>query len=141
MGGWGPPAGSSFGAVGGAQPIRPSQSRSVVIRLLICQACKNLEGSNPDGYYDINVIKEQVDQGNQLDQPVSEQELLDICETEGNVINGGGSFDTRKDNNGRFSIRYEDDMPTPHRPIGAPVGSPIVGSVGMPRFTGPPPGF
>jgi hypothetical protein len=141
MGGWGPPAGSSFGAVGGVQPIRPSQPRSVVIRLLICQACKNLEGSNPDGYYDMNVIKEQVEQGNQLDQPVSEQELLDICETEGNAINGGGSFDTRKDNNGRFSIRYEDDMPTPHRPIGAPVGSPIVGSVGMPRFTGPPPGF
>jgi hypothetical protein len=143
MGGWGPPAGSSFGAVGGAQPIRPSQPRSVVIRLLICQACKTLEGSNPDGYYDINAIKEQVDQASQLDQPVSEQELLDICETEGSAINGGGSFDIRKENKGHYSIRYEDDLPAPHRPVGAPgeIGSPIIGSAGISRFTGPPPGF
>ncbi|PMD48928.1 hypothetical protein L207DRAFT_448201 [Hyaloscypha variabilis F] len=140
MGGWGPPAGSSFGSVGGSQPIRPSQPRSVVIRLLICQACKNLEGSNPDGYYDINTIKDQVDQGNQFEQAVSEQELLDICETEGSALNGGGSFDIRKENNGHYSIRYEDDLPVSHRPVGAP-GSPIVGSGGISRFTGPPPGF
>jgi len=142
MGGWGQPAGSSFGAVGGAQSIRSTQPRSVVIRLLICQACKNLEGSNPDGYYDINAIKEQVDQASQLEQPVSEQELLDICETEGSAVNGGGSFDIRKENNGHYSVRYEDDMPAPHRPV-APgeIGSPIIGSVGISRFTGPPPGF
>jgi hypothetical protein len=111
--------------------------------LLICQACKTLEGSNPDGYYDINAIKEQVDQASQLDQPVSEQELLDICETEGSAINGGGSFDIRKENKGHYSIRYEDDLPAPHRPVGAPgeIGSPIIGSAGISRFTGPPPGF
>jgi hypothetical protein len=143
MGGWGPPAGSSFGSVGGAQAIRPSQPRPVVIRLLICQACKNLEGSNPDGFYDINTIKEQVDSGSSLEQPVSEQELLDICETEGNAINGGGSFDIRKENNGNYSIRYENNMPGPNRPVGAPgeIGSPIVGNGGIPRFPGPPPGF
>jgi hypothetical protein len=143
MGGWGPPSGGSFGAVGGAQAIRPSQPRSVVIRLLIYQACKTLEGSNPDGFYDINAIKEQVNTGNSLEQLASEQEILDICETEGNAINGGGSFDIRKDNNGHYSIRYEDDMLAPHRPVGAPgeIGSPIVGGGGISRFTGPPPGF
>ena len=140
MGGWGPPAGSSFGSMGGAQPIRPSQPRGIVIRMLICQACKTLEGSTPDGFYDINAIKEQVDAAGSLDQPVSEQELLDLCETEGNTQNGGGSFEIRNQKNSHYSIRYEADMPT-HRPVGAPgeIGSPIVG--GVSRFPGPPPGF
>lgn len=143
LGGWGPPANSSFGSVGGNPVIRPSEPRSVAVRLMICRACKNLEGNAPDGYVDINAIKEQVDQFNPPnEQPVSEKELLDICETEGNPINGGGSFDIRKDANDHASIRYENDTSST-RPIGAPgeIGSPIVGSGGISRFTGPPPGF
>lgn len=137
-GGWGSSPTSSFGAVGGA-PMR--QPRSVAVRLMLCRACKALEGSTPDGFNDINVIKEQVDLINPPGEtPVSEGELLDICETEGNLINGGGAFDIRQDGKSH-SIRYENDTPAHHRAVGAPgeIGSPIVG--GASRFPGPPPGF
>lgn len=110
---------------------------------MLCRACKNLEGTTPDGFFDINLVQEQVDLINPPgDQPVSEKELLDICETEGNAINGGGSFDIREDG-GNHSIRFENDILPPHRPVGAPgeIGSPIVGGGGISRFPGPPPGF
>ncbi|KAG4443423.1 Stress response protein nst1 [Cadophora sp. M221] len=141
-GGWGSSANSSFGAVGGAQPMRSSQPRSVAVRLMICRACKSLEGTTADNFFDINLIKEKVDLLNPPgDQPVSEKELLDICETEGNPVNGGGSFDIRQDGSTQ-SIRYENDV-LPHRPLGAPgeIGSPIVGHSSISRFPGPPPGL
>ncbi|KUJ07469.1 uncharacterized protein LY89DRAFT_742701 [Mollisia scopiformis] len=142
MGSWGPSPNSSFGNVGGGPAIRPSQPRSVMVRLMICRACKNLEGSTPDGYYDVKFIKDQVDHLNPPSEaPVSEKELLEICETEGNATNGGGSFDVRDNGEGHFSIRHDDDLPPSHRPVGAPgeIGSPIIG--GASRFTGPPPGL
>jgi hypothetical protein len=141
MGGWGPSANSSFGSVGGPQGVRPP--RSVAIRLLICRACKNLEGSTPDGFYDVNTVKDLVNHLNVAgEQPVSEKEILDICETEGNSVNGGGSFDIRKEGGDQCSIRHEIDILS-NRPIGAPgeIGSPIVGGGSMSRFPGPPPGF
>jgi hypothetical protein len=140
-GGWGPSANSSFGSVGALQGVRPP--RSVAIRLLICRACKTLEGSTPDGFYDINTIKDLVNHLNITgEQPASEKEILDICETEGNSINGGGSFDIHKEGSDQCSIRHEIDI-SHHRPAGAPgeIGSPIVGGGSMPRFPGPPPGF
>ncbi|KAL2066873.1 hypothetical protein VTL71DRAFT_1297 [Oculimacula yallundae] len=141
-GGWGSAANSSFGGMGGGQPMRSSQPRSVAVRLMICRACKSLEGTTADNFFDINLIKEKVDLLNPpTDQPVSEKELLDICETEGNAVNGGGSFDIRQDGKSQ-SIRYESDV-LPHRPLGAPgeIGSPIVGHSSISRFPGPPPGF
>ncbi|PBP16249.1 stress response protein NST1 [Diplocarpon rosae] len=127
----------------GELQIRSSQSRPVAVRLMICRACKNLQGTSQDGFFDIKLVKEQVDSLNPPgEQPVSERELLDICETEGNAVNGGGSFDIREDGS-RHSIRYESDTLPPNRPLGAPgeIGSPIVGGGGMSRFPGPPPGF
>ncbi|KAK6586100.1 hypothetical protein PZA11_001157 [Diplocarpon coronariae] len=141
--GWGSSVSSSFGAVGSAQPMRSSQSRPVAVRLMICRACKNLQSTAHDGFFDIKLVKEQVDSLNPPgEQPVSERELLDICETEGNAVNGGGSFDIRKDGPHHL-IRYESDAMPPNRPLGAPgeIGSPIVGGGGMSRFPGPPPGF
>ncbi|RKF73084.1 Stress response protein nst1 [Golovinomyces cichoracearum] len=120
----------------GTHNTRPAQSRPVGVRLMICRACKNLEGVTPDGFNSISVIKEQVEQMNPPgEQPVSEKEILDICETEGNAINGGGSFDIREEGNGFCSIRYENETP-PHRPLGAPgeIGSPILGNGGVPRI-------
>jgi hypothetical protein len=142
--GWGPSGNGSFGSVGGSSAMRPPQSRPVVVRLMICRACHNLEGSTPDCFYDINLIKEQIEHLNPPnEQPVSEQELLEMCETEGNSMNGGGSFEVRTDGNGQYSIRYENDTPLAHRPIGAPgeISSPIVGGGSMARFAHGPPGF
>jgi hypothetical protein len=105
---------------------------------MLCRACKKLEGSSPDGYADINAIIDYLNSSGE--GHVSEREILDICETEGNSQNGGGSFDVRKDSNNRYSIRHEIDLPSSHRPVGAPgeIGSPIVGAGGISRFPGPP---
>jgi hypothetical protein len=141
-GGWGPVLNGSFGSA--APMVRPSQPRSVAVRLMICRACKNIEGTSPDGFNDINVIKEQIDHFNPGNEPISEKEVLDICETEGNSINGGGSFDIRRDDNGCF-IRHnaENENTSAHRPVGPPgeIGSPIVSNDRTPRFPGPPPGL
>jgi len=141
MGSWGPTPSTSFGSVGGGPAIRPSQPRSVMVRLMVCRACKNLEGSTPDGYIDVKFIKDQVDHLNPPGEPpISEKELFEICDTEGNTINGGGTFEIRDDGEGHRSICHVNDSPS-QRPVGAPgeIGSPIVG--GVSRFTGPPPGF
>ncbi|RKF59810.1 Stress response protein nst1 [Erysiphe neolycopersici] len=126
----------STGFMVGAQNNRPAQSRPVGVRLMICRACKNLEGTTTDKFSSISAIKEQVEQMNPPNEPpVSEKEILDICETEGNAINGGGSFEIREEANGYWWIRFENEAP-PHRPLGAPgeIGSPILGNGGLARF-------
>ena len=144
-GGWGPVMNGSFGGVGAPPMARPPQPRSITVRVSICRACKVLAGATPDGFIDINLIKEKVDQFHSTD-PVSETEILDICDTEGNTVNGGGTFDVRKDESGCF-IRHNADNESPSGPqLGAlgEVGSPVVGnSARMARLfaAGPPPGF
>ena len=140
MGAWGPSPNNSFGAPG-AQTIRPGQPRSIVIRLMVCRACRNLEGSTPDGFYDIDAIKDQISLLNAPGEPpVIEKELLEIFDTEGSNQNGGGSFEIRKDGNGHISIRHDLDIKSGNRPVGAPgeIGSPIVGGGNLSRFPGPP---
>lgn len=140
MGGWSNT--NSFGAVGGSS-VRASQPRSVAVRLMLCNACKNLEGSSPDGFLSIATIRDQIERLHApRDEPVSDKELLDLCETEGNPNNGGGYFDVRVDDDGRTLIRYEPEITSHGRPAGAPgeIGSPIVsgGMASVPRFGGPP---
>ena len=126
---------SHFGPMGGNQPMRPIQSRPVAVRLLVCNSFKSLNGS-PDGFYDILTIKEQIERHSPHELPISEQEILLICETEGNASNGGGTFDIREDISGHTSVRYERDVESAPRQM--EIGSPIVGS-GVSRFHGPPP--
>jgi len=135
MGGWGSTNNSGFSSSSTA-PGRPSQPRSVGVRLMLCQACRNLAGSTRDGFYDIDAIRGQIERINPLrEEPVFEKELLEICETEGNSHNGGGVFDVQKIND-RTMIRYESDLPPNSRPAGAPgdIGSPVVGGGGLSRF-------
>jgi len=141
MSGWANSTPSGFGGVGG-MPTRPSQPRSVAVRLMLCRACKILEGSSPDNFHAITAVREQIDRLNSRDEPVSEKELLDLCETEGNPTNGGGFFDVRNED-GRVLIRYEADTGPSHRPVGAPgdIGSPIVGSASMMPMNRFPPGI
>ncbi|KAH7026592.1 salt tolerance down-regulator-domain-containing protein [Microdochium trichocladiopsis] len=126
-----PPSGPAFG--GPPPGIRPAQPRSITIRQILVQSCKDLQNHAADshGWIDLSAIKGHVD--SIAAEPVTEAELLDMCETEGNAQNGGGTFDIKHGDNSKVSIKYDPDMPTGPSPfarnIGAPgeIGSPIVG--------------
>lgn len=119
------------------QVTRAAQPRSVVIRQLLVRACKDLENYATDtaGYIDLSAIKGHVDSINpSTSESIEEAELLEICETEGNAQNGGGSFDIRRGDNEKIAIRFEMGGDVAHSPfprtVGAPgeIGSPIVGA-------------
>jgi hypothetical protein len=141
---WGPPAqpSSAFGAQGGLG--RPNQPRSVAIRQMLCRTCKELAEDykladvksefGKDGYIALEAVKAQIDLLNS-GEPVTESELLDICDTEGNHLNGGGNFDVRRDRMGNAVIRWVSgngslDAPLLQRAVGAgpgDIGSPSIG--------------
>ncbi|KAL9611216.1 MAG: hypothetical protein Q9167_004130 [Letrouitia subvulpina] len=78
-------------------PNRPNAPRAVTIRLLVCQACNKLSSGPPTsgkpGYHPIESVLRQVELMKPHGEgPITLQELLDICDTEGNMQNGGGSF-------------------------------------------------
>ena len=141
---WGPPGpmGSTFGVHGVSD--RPfTEPRSVQVRKMLRRACEDItverlsqigDHQDPnDGFIPIQGIVDRVESLN-LGNPVPVQELLDMCETEGNEVNGGGSFDVRGNGPDKF-IRFvsnngrTNSQPL-YRAVGAPgeqVGSPIVG--------------
>ncbi|KAI1383091.1 salt tolerance down-regulator-domain-containing protein [Hypoxylon trugodes] len=135
------PAWPTFSAP--APSIRPAQPRSIAIRRMLISACKELEAHAADGYIELPAIKGHIDNLNlQGQEPVSEKELLDMCDTEGNLHNGGGSFSIQRVEGGKVLIRYEPDPPSAstsfNRNVGAPgeIGSPIVGA-GSPHHSTP----
>ncbi|KAK6196730.1 hypothetical protein LQW54_011239 [Pestalotiopsis sp. IQ-011] len=140
--GWGGPQNSMFSTTwtpnpGFGSPPPPRHSRPVEVRLMLVRACKELENysADADGFIDISIVKGHVDSFN-TSEPVSESELLRMCETEGNPHNGDGSFDIRSvKKSGKTSIRYDPLGGAPStipRNVGAPgqLSSPIVGSSG-----------
>lgn len=147
MGGWSNP--QTFGGNPSMNPssnMRSNQPRSVAVRLMLCNACRHLEGSTPDGFHSISAVRDQIERMNNPAEVISEKELLDLCETEGSSHNGGGFFDVRSEPNGQMSIRYEPDLMSQNgsgRPIGAPgeIGSPVVGHGQVHRGFGMPPGL
>ncbi|KAK4234677.1 salt tolerance down-regulator-domain-containing protein [Achaetomium macrosporum] len=136
---WGhpmPPT-STFGGHGVVD--RPMEPRSVAVRKMLRRACEELadagnkqdENSSqaPVKFIPLEKIKAQIEMFNH-GHPVEEKEILDICETEGNEINGGGSFDVRDDDNGGKLIRFvsgnEQRTPQPvQKAVGYHPGSPI----------------
>ncbi|KAL0936287.1 stress response protein NST1 [Colletotrichum truncatum] len=112
--------------------------RSVTVRLMLCRACKELQARNaeaPDAFIDLSAVKSEVDHLSRM-EVVSEEDLMDLAETEGNIHNGGGTFEIRRDANGpgKHTVRWVpefSDLSQPHhRAVGAPgeIGSPIIGS-------------
>lgn len=113
----------------------PVQPRHVGLRILLCQACKDLANSeDTDGYINLETIKSQIDSAIG-DQKLSEQDLLDLCDTEGSPVNGGGTFEVKRDTKGSNNpvVRWQPDpndgFNTPFRAVGAPgeIGSPLTG--------------
>ncbi|KAJ6445452.1 hypothetical protein O9K51_00213 [Purpureocillium lavendulum] len=130
-----------FGSPAGLGSVRPPQSRHAALRLMLCQACQALSSTSNadgDGFIGVGIIKSQIE-SQSGDSSIMEQDLLNLCDTEGNSSNGGGTFDTRRDAGGmgKDAIRWvpdlSDGLNAPYRAVGAPgeIGSPLVGQASL----------
>jgi hypothetical protein len=114
--------------------------------------------NGPAGFHNADKVLHQVEQLNPPNEPpISLKEMLDICDTEGNSQNGGGSFTINDDGVNGKSVKFEPDNNSAlssHRgslvpgDIGSPVpgnSMPVFGGIGAasgPRqFASPPAGF
>ena len=141
---WGQPThvGSTFGGQGVMD--RPSEPRTVAIRKWLCRACDELasgasreSGGGPnshDGFVSLDSVKARLELFSHGDS-FTEIELLNICDTEGDTQNGGGSFELREDKLANLLIRWDSsagagrlDQRPIQRAVGAPggIGSPVV---------------
>ncbi|KAJ5382689.1 Stress response protein NST1 [Penicillium concentricum] len=127
--GW--PPNNAFSAGG---HHRPHTSRPVTIRLLVIQACKQLNSmtspqKGPGSFHDVNLVLGQVEQLRNAGEPtISLDEMLDICDTEGSPQNGGGSFTIKEGPSGK-SVRFE---PDPNSAVSGHRGSIVPGDIGSP---------
>ncbi|KAL3291650.1 stress response protein nst1 [Colletotrichum asianum] len=131
---WGSPMMQPMPSLG--QIRTAGNPRSVTVRLMLCRACKELQARSEESesFIDMSAVKSEVDHLSRMDV-VSEEELLDLLETEGNAHNGGGTFEIRRDANGpgkhtvRWVPEFSDLSQPQHRAVGAPgeIGSPIIG--------------
>lgn len=81
------------------------------------------------GFHDVNVVLRQVQQLNPTNEPaISLPEMLDICDTEGNPQNGGGSFLIKEDGGLRY-VKFEPDN---NSALSSQRGSLIPGDIGSP---------
>ncbi|ODH53438.1 hypothetical protein GX48_00268 [Paracoccidioides brasiliensis] len=122
---------NAFGIIGGT---RPHTSRPVTIRLLVAQACKQLNATSPtkgnSGFHNVNHVLRQVEQLNPpTEPPITLDELLDICDTEGNPQNGGGSFAIKNEGPRVTFVKFEPDN---NSMSSAPRGSIAPGDIGSP---------
>lgn len=140
--GWGPPPGAQrpspgwsqppFGAIGGGpQPVARSHfPRPIAVRLMLVQACRQLSqipGASADGYHPAQTVLRQLESLKAPGEPpVSMDEMLGICDTEGNPQNGGGSFDVMIDKSRGQVIKFVEDTPVQHRSSVGEIGSPVM---------------
>lgn len=113
-------------------------SRPVEVRMYVIQACKQLnQGSND--FHDSEQVAYRVNQLRPLWEPsISLEEILDICDTEGNSQNGGGTFTVQTSGKTKF-IRFE-PSPDCTSPISTRRGSSAIGEIGHPVPGPNPPG-
>lgn len=111
------------------------------------QACKQLDAAGPTkgaaDFHDVNQVLRQVDQLKPpTEPPISLNEMLDICDTEGNPQNGGGSFTVKDEGENGKSVKFEPDNNSHisgHRGSIVPgdIGSPVPSSSMPAAFGGP----
>lgn len=99
--------------------------------MFVIQACKQLNKGVND-FHDAEQIAYMV---NQLrphwDPPISLEEILDICDTEGNSQNGGGSFTVNGSGKSKY-IKFEPSANVTTSPITARRTSSHIGEIGNP---------
>ncbi|PHH65040.1 hypothetical protein CDD81_3438 [Ophiocordyceps australis] len=135
------PPGFSVGSpASGLVAMRPpAQPRHVAVRLMLCQACKDLANTtaaSASGFIDLGLVKSHIETLSG-DLSITEQDLLNLCDTEGNASNGGGAFDVRHHGDLAHAIRWAPDAGdglNPHyRAVGAPgeIGSPLASQASL----------
>lgn len=78
----------------------------------------------------MNLVLGQVEQLRATSEPaISLDEMLDICDTEGNPQNGGGSFLIKEDGNGGRYVKFEPDT---NSAVSGHRGSLVPGDIGSP---------
>ena len=133
---------NAFGIIGGGVHAthRPHASRPVAIRLMVAEACKKLSttpGTPADGFHPAQFLLRQVEQMRPPHEPViTLNEMLEICDTEGNGQNGGGSFIVRKDSFQGQSVRFEPSSGSSNNRAVGDIGSPMVAHSQLATFGG-----
>jgi actin-related protein len=136
------PMANAFGVIGGGAHAthRPNASRPVAIRLMVAEACKKLSatpGTSKDGFHPAQFLLRQLEQMKPPHEPlISLNEMLEICDTEGNPQNGGGSFVVRNDNFQGQSVKFEPSGGTGNKKSVGDIGSPMVGHSQLATFGG-----
>ena len=131
------PSNNAFGFIGGGlhSMARPHAPRPVAIRLMLTQACIQLSstpGYASDGFHPIQAVLRQVEQLKPPNEPpISLNEMLEICDTEGNPQNGGGSFDVRHDTSRGQIVKFDVGGGAGGRGVVGDIGSPVVGQTHM----------
>ncbi|KAI1973702.1 Stress response protein nst1 [Ophidiomyces ophidiicola] len=133
---WGPSAGpcwstSPFGSL--SRSHRVHTSRPVAIRLSIIQACKQLNaasGTDASAYHNVRELLRLVELSNSpRDAPVVLEEMLEICDTEGDSHNGGGSFVIKDEGSAGTFVKFEPDN---NSITSSSRGSMVPGDIGSP---------
>lgn len=131
-------------------PIRPTIPRPIAVRLLLCKACLHLDAQTSEDFHPLASVRDIITRlQRSFDEPISDKEIMDLTETEGNQTNGGGFFEVKRDEDGQPLIHFEpvDCSMGIGRPNGVPgdIGSPVVGSANATplssRFPSGPPGI
>jgi hypothetical protein len=127
------PPTNAFGPIGGGlhSASRPHAPRPVAIRVMLAHACRYLtsaQGNMGDGFHPVLHVLRQVEQLKPSHEPSpSLDEMLAICDTEGNPQNGGGSFEVRTDSIRGQLVKFEPEQAFGSKSAVGDIGSPIIG--------------
>ncbi len=104
-------------------PQRSHLPRPIAVRLMLVQACRHLSASGEIFHPVQNVLAQLEMMKSPGEPPVSMDEMLGICDTEGNAQNGGGSFEVMMDKAKGQVIKFTEDVAPPRSSVGD-IGSP-----------------
>jgi hypothetical protein len=127
--GWGqqPFGGPMLGGPPGiSMSSRSHVPRPTAVRLMLADACRQL-ASTGETLHPVQNVLRQLEMLNAPGQPpVSMDEMLGICDTEGNAQNGGGTFEVLMDKVRGQVIKFTEDTARPRGSVGD-IGSPLPG--------------
>lgn len=118
-----------FGGQLMAGPQATSRShlpRPIAVRLMLVDACRQLSMAG-ETFHSVQHVLRQMEMLKAPGEPsVPMEEMLSICETEGNAQNGGGSFEVMIDKHRGQVIKFTEDNALPRGSVGD-IGSPLPG--------------